>query len=114
MRAAVSALADKAGFTVAFSANRDCAPWTVSADDPLAEYARSAAAKAGLPFHAGQTGSGSDAQVIAQRGGKVIKISTGMLAPHSSEEHIDFGDMKKALRFLWALAEQDPAELGGS
>ncbi|MDR2766833.1 MAG: M20/M25/M40 family metallo-hydrolase, partial [Treponema sp.] len=110
-RAAVCALADRAGFTVVFSANRDCAPWTRPENDPLLEYARLAAAKVGLPFHTGRTGSGSDAQVIARRGGRVIKISTGMLAPHSAEERIDFRDMKKALRFLWALAGREPSEL---
>lgn len=111
MRAAVCGLADKAGFKVVFSANRDCAPWTLPLDDPLSEYARLAAAKAGLPFHTGRTGSGSDAQVIAGRGGRAIKISTGMLSPHSAEERIDFDDMKRALHFLWALAGKDPAEL---
>jgi tripeptide aminopeptidase len=109
MRAAVRALAEKAGFTAVFSGNRDCAPWTAA--EPLTEYARAAAAKAGLPFHTGRTGSGSDAQVMAQRGGSVIKVSTGMIAPHSAEERIDFRDMERALRFLWALAERDPAEL---
>jgi tripeptide aminopeptidase len=108
IRAAVPA--DKAGFKVVFSADRDCAPWNLPAADPLMEYARAAAAKAGLPFHTGRTGSGSDAQVIARRGGRVIKISTGMLAPHSAEERIDFRDMKKALRFLLALAGREPAD----
>jgi tripeptide aminopeptidase len=113
MRAAMEDLAVKAGFGLDFSASRDCEPWALDGGDPLVEYARSAAAKAGLPFHTGQTGSGSDAQVIAQRGGRVIKISTGMLAPHSPEERIDLEDMKGSLRFLWALAGQDPAELNG-
>jgi tripeptide aminopeptidase len=111
MRAAARALADRAGFAVAFSVNRDCAPWTLPAGDPLLEYTRAAAAKAGLPFQTGQTGAGSDAQVMAQRGGRVIKISTGMIAPHSAEERIDFRDMEKALRFLWVLAGKAPSEL---
>ncbi|MDR0403729.1 MAG: M20/M25/M40 family metallo-hydrolase [Treponema sp.] len=111
MRAAVRERADRAGFELVFSAARDCAPWFLPDDDPLIEYARLAAAKAGLPFHTGQTGSGSDAQVIAQRGGRAIKISTGMLAPHSAEERVDFQDMKKSLRFLWALAGREPAEI---
>ena len=82
----------------------DCAPWSVADDDTIINYARDAAAKAGLPFTLSETRSGSDAQVIHQRGGKVIKISTGMMKPHSKEEYIDLEDLNRCAEYLWLLA----------
>ena len=91
-------------FAADFSVQYDCDPWMVPDDDPIINNARNAAIQAGLPFALGQSWSGSDAQVINQRGGKVIKISTGMMAPHSKEEYIDLDDMKKCADYLWRLA----------
>ena len=82
----------------------DCAPWFVPDDDPIIAYAKEAAEKTGLPFALGETRSGSDAQVICQRGGKVIKISTGMMKHHSKEEYIDLEDMYRCADYLWNLA----------
>jgi tripeptide aminopeptidase len=94
--------AERSGGTC--EARRDCAPWSVPEDDPIVVYAREAAAVVGQSLHLGTTGAGSDAQVIAERGGRVIKISTGMRNPHSGEEQIDLEDMKRCFAFLWALA----------
>ena len=82
----------------------DCAPWYVSDDDPIISYARDAAEKTGLPFALGETRSGSDAQGISQRGGKAIKISTGMMQPHSKNEYIDLVDLNRCADYLWNLA----------
>jgi tripeptide aminopeptidase len=111
MRNTAAALARETGFRTDFSVNYDCPPWTIPEDDPLVVYAREAAARTGLPFHLGQTGAGSDAQVMAHRGGRVLKISTGMLALHSGQENIDLEDMRRCLGFLWTLAGQEPGEL---
>jgi tripeptide aminopeptidase len=104
MKTTVENLAREQDFSADFKVQYDCDPWAVPDDDPIINYARDAAAKTGLPFTLGQSWSGSDAQVLAQRGGKVIKISTGMMAPHSKEEHIDLEDMKKCADYLWRLA----------
>jgi tripeptide aminopeptidase len=104
MQNTVEAFARETGCQAECTAVRDCAPWAVPADDPIIARAASAAARAGLPFALGQTGSGSDAQVIAQRGGKTVKISTGMLNPHSKNEQIDLEDMRRCGEYLEQLA----------
>jgi len=104
MKTTVEKFSKDQGFTADFFVQNDCDPWIVPDEDPIIAYACKAAAQAGLPFTLGQSWSGSDAQVIAQRGGKVIKISTGMMAPHSKEEYIDLDDMKKCADYLWRLA----------
>ena len=81
----------------------DCKPWFVPDNDEIISYAKDAAAKAGLPFALSETRSGSDAQVIHQRGGKVIKISTGMMKLHSKEEYIDLKDLNRCAEYLWNL-----------
>ena len=104
MKETVEKFAEEEGCTVNFETVYDCAPWYVSDDDPIINYAREAAAKASLPFTLGESGSGSDAQVFHQRGGKVIKISTGMMNPHSKEEYIDLEDLNRCAEYLWHLA----------
>jgi tripeptide aminopeptidase len=89
---------------VDFKTVNDCAPWYVPDNDPIITYAKEAASKADLPFTLSETRSGSDAQVIYQRGGNVIKISTGMMKLHSKEEYIDLEDLNRCADFLWNLA----------
>jgi tripeptide aminopeptidase len=104
MKETVEKFAKKEGCAVDFKTVYDCEPWFVSDDDPIINFAREAAAKASLSFELNETRSGSDAQVIHQRGGKVIKISTGMMKPHSKEEHIDLLDLNRCAEYLWCLA----------
>ena len=104
MKETVKTFALEEDCKVDFETVNDCAPWFVSDEDPIITYARDAAAKAGLPFALSETRSGSDAQVISQRGGKVIKISTGMMKLHSKEECIDLEDLNRCAEYLWRLA----------
>ena len=104
MKETVEKFAREESCIVDFAAVPDCLPWYVPDDDPIINLAREAAAKASLPFALNETRSGSDAQVIHQRGGKVIKISTGMMKPHSKEEYIDLEDLNRCVCFLWNLA----------
>jgi tripeptide aminopeptidase len=101
----IKALAEKFGGDCVIE--RDCEIWHVPESNPIIKYAEDAAAKAGLRCYLEKTGAGSDAHVISKRGGKVIKISTGMQSLHSADEFIDLEDMKKCFDFLWALAGQD-------
>ena len=82
----------------------DCESWFVGDDDPIIRYAKEAAVMADLPFALGETRSGSDAQVIHQRGGRVVKLSTGMMSPHSKEECIDLKELNNCAGYLWCLA----------
>ena len=104
MKETVNRFAGEEDCTVDFETVFDCAPWYVSDDDPIINYAREAAAKASLPFELNETRSGSDAQVIHRRGGKVVKISTGMMKPHSKSEYIDLEDLNRCVNYLWRLA----------
>jgi di/tripeptidase len=104
MKTTAETLARNEGFMVDFEINRDCAPWITAGGDPIIACARDAAAQTGFPFTLDKTCSGSDAQVISQRGGKVIKISADMLNPHSKEECIDLEDMRRCTEYLYALA----------
>ena len=105
MENTVKKFAGEENCTVAFNSVYDCGPWYVSDDDPIINYARKAAAKAKLPFELNETRSGSDAQVIHERGGKVVKISTGMMKPHSKEVYIDLEDLYRCADYLWCLAK---------
>jgi tripeptide aminopeptidase len=104
MKAAVEQFAAEGNCKVDFNTVNDCAPWYVPDDDPIILYAREAAKKTRLPFALSETRSGSDAQVISERGGKVIKISTGMMKLHSKEEYIDLNDLNRCADYLWQLA----------
>jgi tripeptide aminopeptidase len=104
MKEIVEKFAKEEDCKVDFNTVQDCLPWAVSDDDPIIVHAKEAAEKASLPFYLNETRSGSDAQVIHQRGGRVIKISTGMLKPHSKEESIDLEDLKRCADYLWHLA----------
>lgn len=106
MRKTTEQFARDEGVTADFEIHHDCDPWVTPDDDPIIAYARSAAGKAGLPFELNETRSGSDAQVISRRGGRVIKISTGMLCPHSKAEHIDLEDLRRCGEYLRVLAGQ--------
>jgi len=97
-------IAEEEACTADIAFVHDCAPWSVPRDDPIIAYAGEAAAKASLPFELGESGSGSDAQVIHRRGGKVVKVSTGMMKPHSKEEYIDLEDLNRCADYLWHLA----------
>ena len=104
MKKTVEQFAKDENCIVDFATVFDCEPWYVADDDPIITYAREAAAKASLPFELNETRSGSDAQVIHQRGGKVVKISTGMMKPHSLDEYIDLEDLNRCADYLWNLA----------
>ncbi len=87
-----------------FSTELQCEPFCVPDDAAIIAYARMAAQKAGLAFSTGQTRAGSDAQIFAKRGGKTVKISTGMQHVHSHRECVRLTDMDDCVRYVCALA----------
>jgi di/tripeptidase len=105
LKAAVEQFAAEETCAVDFAAAPDCSPWYIPDDAPIITYAKEAAAKAALPFELNETRSGSDAQVIHERGGEVVKISTGMMGPHSKEERIDLEDLNRCVCYLCELAK---------
>ena len=96
--------AKRRGAVLEFRSELQCEPFTVQDTDGIVRYARTAAREAGLDFHTGQTGAGSDAHMFAQRGGNAIKIATGMKNVHSRDEHISLRDMEECVRYILALA----------
>ena len=104
MKQSVHRVMEQHGMEYSFLTDLQCEPFSVADSADIVMHAENAARKAGLSFSTGRTGAGSDAQVFAARGAKVVKIATGMQFVHSCRERVRLTDMEDCVRYVCALA----------
>lgn len=103
IRNTIESISNKNGCTAEFCYECKAPGFDTEENSDIVLMAKKAAERENLVFCAAKTGAGSDAHVISYRGGKVIKISTGMMNVHTDDEWISIYDMIKCVRYCLAI-----------
>lgn len=99
----IESISNKNGCTAEFCYECKAPGFDTDENSEIVFIAKKAAERENLEFCAGKTGAGSDAHVISYRGGKAIKISTGMMNVHTDNEWISIYDMMKCVKYCLAI-----------
>ena len=96
---AVSALGGSFDFTV----EQLYPGYQIPAEDPSLAVIRQACEKKGLPFRMIETGGGSDANILREKGIPLVVLSVGYRSPHTCEECLPLDELNNLVRLLTEL-----------
>jgi len=97
--------AGKFGGKVVFRTEHLYPAYNIDESEEIISILKTASEKAGIELKLGQTGGGSDTNIINSKGIKSVNISVGMDKVHSLEEQINIDDMVKATEFLISIIQ---------
>lgn len=97
--------AKKFGGKVVFKTENLYPAYNINDGEDIVSILKNASQKVGIELKLGQTGGGSDTNVINSCGIKAVNISVGMDNVHSVKEQINVGDLVKATGFLISIIQ---------
>jgi tripeptide aminopeptidase len=103
MDAVMRSAADDAGGSVDIAWTREYSGYRFGEDDMGFRLVRDACLEAGLTPRPYETGGGSDANILAEKGLPSIVLSCGMTSVHSTSESVAVADLESLVRLLLAV-----------
>lgn len=105
MKSCFKESAGKFGGKVVFKTEHLYPAYSIDESEDIISILKTASEKAGIELKLGQTGGGSDTNIINSNGIKAVNISVGMDKVHSVEEQINVDDMVMATKFLISIIQ---------
>ena len=105
MKSCFKQSAEKFGGKVVFKTENLYPAYSINEDEDIISILKTASQKIGIELKLGQTGGGSDTNIINSNGIKAVNISVGMDKVHSVEEQINVDDMVGATEFLISIIQ---------
>lgn len=105
MKSCFKESANKFGGRVVFKTEHLYPAYRIDESEDIISILKTASEKAGIELKLGETGGGSDTNIINFKGIKAVNISVGMDKVHSVEEQINIDHMVKATEFLISIIQ---------
>lgn len=103
MTAAMREEAGRVGTTLELTVTPQYQAYSLPADSPAVVMASKATQRLGLPVRLAATGGGSDANEFNVKGLPSVVLGSGMVAPHTLQEHIAISDLVLLSRLVVEL-----------
>jgi tripeptide aminopeptidase len=97
--------AEQAGAQVDITLNHPYRAYRLTEDEPVVQYVAAALQRLGIEPYTYVSGGGSDVNVFAGHGLRVVNLSIGYRDIHTVHEHISVDDLERAAQLVTVLLE---------